>query len=216
MPYSSSSINGPYIISPYLANGSASYYLQLHPHANSLAILLGAAKGLSFLHNQLPQIVHGDVRGANILVDSSGEAVLADYGLFRLMNGGRGNARTTGQFAHHQSATLGAGTLGGGSGSGMRSIKDVINVEGVRWAAPEIVCDQRHLEALIAQSNRVDGRTWNGRWGPERQGYGGSDDFLEIVTAMSDIWSFGMTMYEVSFLIFSKLKVTNIVKSISY
>ncbi|CAG8690031.1 2938_t:CDS:2, partial [Acaulospora colombiana] len=192
-PYSSS-INGPFIISPYLANGSASYYLQLHPHANSLSILLGAAKGLSFLHNLLPQIVHGDVRGANILVDSSGEAVLADYGLFRLMNGGRGNARTTSQFS-----TLGGvnGTLGGeGRGNGMRSIKDVINVEGVRWAAPEIVCDQRHLEALIAQSNRIDGRSWNGRWGSERQGYGASDDFLEIVTAMSDVWSFGMTMYE--------------------
>ncbi|PVF92238.1 hypothetical protein CPB86DRAFT_791344 [Serendipita vermifera] len=196
-PYSSS-INGPFIISPYLANGSASYYLQLHPHANSLSILLGAAKGLSFLHSLLPQIVHGDVRGANILVDSSGEAVLADYGLFRLMNGGRGNARTTSQFS-----TLGGGSgfgsaINGGttSGGGMRSIKDVINVEGVRWAAPEIVCDQRHLEALIAQSNRMDGRTWNGRWGPERQVYGGSDDFLEIVTVMSDIWSFGMTMYE--------------------
>ncbi|EDR02190.1 uncharacterized protein LACBIDRAFT_309898 [Laccaria bicolor S238N-H82] len=44
------------------------------------------ALGLKYLHQQWPPIVHGDLRGANVLIDSAGHAVVADYGLASIMD----------------------------------------------------------------------------------------------------------------------------------
>ncbi|KAJ2922871.1 hypothetical protein H1R20_g14226, partial [Candolleomyces eurysporus] len=44
--------------------------------------LLDVLSGLSYLHKN--NIVHGDIKGANVLVDSQGRACLADLGLSRL------------------------------------------------------------------------------------------------------------------------------------
>jgi serine/threonine protein kinase len=41
--------------------------------------LFEIAQGLAYLHSQ--DIIHGDLRGTNILVDNKGHACLADFGL---------------------------------------------------------------------------------------------------------------------------------------
>ncbi|KAK4480659.1 hypothetical protein RD792_013737 [Penstemon davidsonii] len=46
-------------------------------------IILGAAKGLSHLHQM--NLVHYNLKSSNILIDSSGEPKVADYGLARLL-----------------------------------------------------------------------------------------------------------------------------------
>ncbi|ESQ30224.1 hypothetical protein EUTSA_v10011404mg [Eutrema salsugineum] len=47
-----------------------------------MKIALGAAKGLSYLHEDCnPKTIHRDVKAANILIDDSYEAKLADFGL---------------------------------------------------------------------------------------------------------------------------------------
>ncbi|KAJ1303919.1 hypothetical protein OPQ81_008330 [Rhizoctonia solani] len=54
-----------------------------HKHMTSyvspIRILMGTALGLGYLHDQ--GIPHADLRGANILIDDQGEALLSDYGL---------------------------------------------------------------------------------------------------------------------------------------
>ncbi|GAQ89901.1 Serine-threonine/tyrosine-protein kinase catalytic domain containing protein [Klebsormidium nitens] len=51
-----------------------------------LNIAIGAARGLSYLHNDTdPPILHRDIKSANILLDSKMQAQVADFGLAKLI-----------------------------------------------------------------------------------------------------------------------------------
>eukprot|EP00931_Biecheleriopsis_adriatica_P027510 TRINITY_DN16546_c0_g1_i3.p1 TRINITY_DN16546_c0_g1~~TRINITY_DN16546_c0_g1_i3.p1 ORF type:complete len:608 (+),score=67.12 TRINITY_DN16546_c0_g1_i3:95-1918(+) len=50
------------------------------------SILLGICAGLSHLHAQQPEIVHGDLKPANIMLSSDGTPKLVDFGLSRLLS----------------------------------------------------------------------------------------------------------------------------------
>lgn len=84
----------PSMVSAWYENGHVMAYLQNLGKAATvqrrLKLLIDAARGLNYLHTfsfPLPErldganIVHGDLKGANILVNASGEAALADFGL---------------------------------------------------------------------------------------------------------------------------------------
>jgi len=46
-----------------------------------LPILKDVAQGVRFLHSAVPQVIHGDLKSANILIDSKFRAKVADFGL---------------------------------------------------------------------------------------------------------------------------------------
>ncbi|KAJ7482316.1 kinase-like domain-containing protein, partial [Mycena galericulata] len=70
------------MVSPWMEHGTVLKYLKDHGHANVDKLLSEIAQGLQYLHSQ--NIVHGDLRGSNILVTPEWSACLADFGLTSL------------------------------------------------------------------------------------------------------------------------------------
>ncbi|KAH7919412.1 kinase-like protein, partial [Leucogyrophana mollusca] len=69
------------LVSPWMDNGSLPQYLQENPKASRLQLMLDIALGLEYLHSFSPPVIHGDLKGVNILITSGLRACIADFGL---------------------------------------------------------------------------------------------------------------------------------------
>ncbi|KAI5987895.1 kinase-like domain-containing protein [Pisolithus albus] len=69
------------LVSTWMEKGSARYYVQKR-HNDPRAIIRDIAEGLSYLHSH-PKgpIIHGDLKGDNVLIAEDGRALLTDFGL---------------------------------------------------------------------------------------------------------------------------------------
>ncbi|KAJ7778419.1 kinase-like domain-containing protein [Mycena metata] len=67
------------LVSPWMENGTVLSYLENHGHSNVDKLLYEVAQGVLYLHSR--NYVHGDLRGANILINPDQSACLADFGL---------------------------------------------------------------------------------------------------------------------------------------
>ncbi|KAJ7248623.1 kinase-like domain-containing protein, partial [Mycena haematopus] len=67
------------MVSPWMKHGSVINYLKTHGYANVDKLLYEIAQGLEYLHSNT--IVHGDLKGANILIKEDWSACLTDFGL---------------------------------------------------------------------------------------------------------------------------------------
>ncbi|KAF5350084.1 hypothetical protein D9756_009116 [Leucocoprinus leucothites] len=68
----------PALMSPWCSNGTITDYLLAHPEADKSQLLLGVINGLEYLHKK--DVVHGDLKPANILISDEGVALLCDFG----------------------------------------------------------------------------------------------------------------------------------------
>ncbi|KAF8150290.1 kinase-like domain-containing protein [Mycena galopus ATCC 62051] len=68
-----------YLVSPWMEHGTVINYLQTHGFSDVDKLLYQIAQGLEYLHSR--NIVHGDLRGTNILIQEDWSACLADFGL---------------------------------------------------------------------------------------------------------------------------------------
>ncbi|KAG6845132.1 hypothetical protein H0H87_000368 [Tephrocybe sp. NHM501043] len=66
-------------VSPWAENGHLSDYLARNPDADRILLCWDTAAGIDYLHKN--DIVHGDLKGVNVLVEGSGRACLGDFGL---------------------------------------------------------------------------------------------------------------------------------------
>ncbi|KAJ7066561.1 kinase-like domain-containing protein [Mycena amicta] len=67
------------MVSPWMRHGTINNHLAQNGNANVELRLFEIAQGLAYLHSQ--DIIHGDLRGSNILVDDGWHVRLADFGL---------------------------------------------------------------------------------------------------------------------------------------
>ncbi|KAG8903407.1 hypothetical protein FRB99_003337 [Tulasnella sp. 403] len=78
--YSNSGVT--YLISPWATNGHLTAYVREHKDADRAKFIRETADALNYLHAN--NVIHGDVKGSNILVTSEARVKLCDFGLSRL------------------------------------------------------------------------------------------------------------------------------------
>ncbi|KAJ7214394.1 kinase-like domain-containing protein, partial [Mycena pura] len=74
----------PVLISPFYKFGHVGAYIRKFPATNRNAIVLGVASGLQFLHDN--EIVHGDLKVQNVLIDKHGTPCICDFGISKIIN----------------------------------------------------------------------------------------------------------------------------------
>ncbi|KZO97534.1 kinase-like protein [Calocera viscosa TUFC12733] len=82
------------LLSQWMPQGNIRQYLSQHPDADRQQFMQGIARGLTYLHELVPPIVHGDLKGNNVLISPSLQPLLSDFGLSTSLSleQGRGEA----------------------------------------------------------------------------------------------------------------------------
>lgn len=72
----------PYLVLPYCEQGSVEKYInEKMPNDLVWKFILDVSSGLDRLHTNQPQIVHQDIKPANILIDGNGNFTITDFGI---------------------------------------------------------------------------------------------------------------------------------------
>jgi hypothetical protein len=69
------------LVSPWLEDGNVVEFLNRNGDTDCVQLALDIASGLEYLHGLTPSIIHGDLKGVNVLVTPHRRACLADFGL---------------------------------------------------------------------------------------------------------------------------------------
>ncbi|EIN03641.1 kinase-like protein [Punctularia strigosozonata HHB-11173 SS5] len=67
------------IVSAWMDHGDVMTYISRYPSADRRQLVLDMAHGLEYMHKG--NLIHGDIKSGNLLVDGSGRARLSDFGL---------------------------------------------------------------------------------------------------------------------------------------
>ncbi|KIM71467.1 hypothetical protein PILCRDRAFT_830314 [Piloderma croceum F 1598] len=74
------------VVLPYYSKGNSLEFVKRGTNPDVLKLIRGAGKGLKYLHEQSPPIIHADIRACNVLVDDAGNARLVDFGLVPVLS----------------------------------------------------------------------------------------------------------------------------------
>ncbi|KAF8346381.1 kinase-like domain-containing protein, partial [Amanita rubescens] len=72
------------LVSPYCEKGPVANYLDDNPQTDRLDLILGVAKGIEYLHEK--DVIHGDIKGSNVLIADDGRPLLCDFGRSKITN----------------------------------------------------------------------------------------------------------------------------------
>ncbi|KAJ3021841.1 hypothetical protein HKX48_007617 [Thoreauomyces humboldtii] len=122
----------PFMIMPYMENGTLLSYADRFPE-QTLKLLHESAQGLHYLHTS--NVVHGDLKAVNILVDGAGVPKLADFGFSIL--------KTSMMSVEHRGNTV-------------RSLAGEEGIGGtVRWSSPEVL-EVGSIRLCAGEQHKID------------------------------------------------------------
>ncbi|KAE9409499.1 kinase-like protein [Gymnopus androsaceus JB14] len=156
------------MVSAWCDNGTISSYLKRKPRADRLKLVIQVASGVAYLHHFEPPVVHGDLKGGNILVDAHEQAVITDFGLSKVMEDLSNLSNDEGEDTKGRSSSS---SFCGGS---------------TRWLAPELVL------ALVEDQDAEEGM----EAGKETAGAGTQRTSPRVTTA-SDVYAFASVCLEI-------------------
>ncbi|CUA68736.1 Leucine-rich repeat receptor-like protein kinase PXC2 [Rhizoctonia solani] len=71
-------------LSPWIRNGTLQEYLKKHPDVDRCRLSTQVCDGVAYLHSI--DIIHGDLKGDNVLISDDGNALLTDFGSADIKN----------------------------------------------------------------------------------------------------------------------------------
>ena len=78
----------PYLVLPYCPAGSSELLIgQFERKEDLWKYIYEVASGLAYLHDHNPQIIHQDIKPANVLIDDNGNYAITDFGISAEMGG---------------------------------------------------------------------------------------------------------------------------------
>lgn len=78
----------PYLVLPYCPAGSSEKLIgQFQSDKDLWKYIFEVASGLAYLHEHTPQIIHQDIKPANVLIDDNGNFAITDFGISAEMGG---------------------------------------------------------------------------------------------------------------------------------
>ncbi|KAF9643193.1 kinase-like protein [Thelephora ganbajun] len=113
------------MISEWMDHGNINEFIKKHEGVNHVQLLVDAATGLEYMHSL--HMVHGDLKGANILINQGLRACLADFGLSTIVGVERCAAANASLISVASKESLMSFTAGG----------------TVRWMSPELLDPDR-------------------------------------------------------------------------
>ncbi|KAK2464978.1 hypothetical protein APHAL10511_003054 [Amanita phalloides] len=75
------------MVSPWCESGTIIEYVRANSAVDKMKLLVQVASGMAYLHSCQPVVIHGDLKGGNILINKYGCAVITDFGLSTVMEG---------------------------------------------------------------------------------------------------------------------------------
>lgn len=78
----------PYLVLPYCPAGSSELLIGQLTNKDALwKYIFEVSSGLAYLHEHSPQIIHQDIKPANVLIDDNGNYAITDFGISAEMGG---------------------------------------------------------------------------------------------------------------------------------
>lgn len=76
------------------------------PFAKILRMMIDIARGLEYLHERKPRVIHRDCKSSNIMINSRGVCKVGDFGLARVKSTARSVLKSTVGTCQYQSPEL--------------------------------------------------------------------------------------------------------------
>ena len=182
-------LDPPCIVTEYCARGSLTDVLRgakASPQkaatldwSKRLNMALDAAKGMLYLHNHAPPIIHRDLKSPNLLVDKHWRLKVSDFNLSKLV----GDESVMSSMAATNPRWLAPEILGGNNATFASDVYSfgVVMWELLTWDLPWGVTNPWQVVTMVMEGGRLSIPSRDALPGPDTGAFQGLDDYIELM-----------------------------------